>query len=169
MCSAVGSCWLSVSNIAVCSSKHQFILCFYLSVHLYQFFLDSTYKGCHRILLLLSDWLHSVWRSLGPSMLLQMALLFHVFNGWVRFHGINSNMVYFDVLFLGSVYVFVLYICPFLWEETMLQTLFCVYVFFHKTLYHLPISFALKKWFTASVFPNIFSVTTHCAIICLTH
>ena len=32
-----------------------------------------------------SGWLHSVWHSLGPPMLLQMAL-FHSFYGWVLFH-----------------------------------------------------------------------------------
>ena len=33
----------------------------------------------------LSDLLHSVWQSVGPSMLLQIRL-FHSFNGWVVFH-----------------------------------------------------------------------------------
>ena len=37
------------------------------------------------ICLSLSDWLCIVWSSLGPSMLLQMAL-FHPFHVWVIFH-----------------------------------------------------------------------------------
>ena len=30
------------------------------------FFIDSTYKWYHMISVILSDWLHSVWQSLGP-------------------------------------------------------------------------------------------------------
>ena len=42
----------------------------------------------------LSDLFHSLWHSLGPSILLQMAL-FHSFSGWVIFHCIYvSQLVY---------------------------------------------------------------------------
>ena len=51
-------------------------------VHLYPFSLDSTYKWYHMIFVFL--WLHSVWSSLGPSMLMQMTLF--CFYGWVIFH-----------------------------------------------------------------------------------
>ena len=40
------------------------------------------------ICLSLSDLLHSVWWSLGPSMMLQMAL-FHSLYGWVVFHCVD--------------------------------------------------------------------------------
>ena len=50
-------------------------------------FLDSTHKWCH-ICLSLSDLIHSVWQSLGPSMLLQMTVL-HSFYDWVIFHCIS--------------------------------------------------------------------------------
>ena len=46
---------------------------------------NATYKVCHDISPALSDLVHSVWYSLGPSVLLQMAL-FHSFNGWVIFY-----------------------------------------------------------------------------------
>ena len=52
------------------------LLCKY--VRLYHFFLDSTYKECDKIFLSLSDLFLSVEQSLGPSMLLKMAL-FHYF------------------------------------------------------------------------------------------
>lgn len=38
---------------------------------MYNFFSEFTYKGCHRTVL----WIHSVWQSVGPFMLLQMASL----------------------------------------------------------------------------------------------
>ena len=42
----------------------------------------------------LSDLLHSAWHSLGPSMLLQMAL-FHSFYGWIVFYCIYvTHLVY---------------------------------------------------------------------------
>ena len=50
-------------------------------IHFYHFFIFHL-----KVLIYLSfsDWLHSVWQSLGPSMSLQMAL-FHTFffNGWI--------------------------------------------------------------------------------------
>ena len=45
-----------------------------------------------------SFWLHLVWKSLGPSMLLQMAL-FHYFNGWVIFHCIYVPLLFFLIYF----------------------------------------------------------------------
>ena len=91
MCYTTGLCWLSHfkyssvyltfpesltnpshSQPRVCfKSVNLFLFC---TVHMYHFFLDSICKGYHVIFLLL--WLHSVWRCLGPSMLLQ-TLLFH--------------------------------------------------------------------------------------------
>ena len=48
---------------------------FHLHFHLYHFFLDSTYKGVScNISSSVSNLLHSVWQSLGPSMLLQICL-----------------------------------------------------------------------------------------------
>jgi len=49
------------------------------------YILDSRYKWYYMVFVSLSDWLHSVWESLVPSMLLQMAL-FCSFYGWVVFH-----------------------------------------------------------------------------------
>ena len=46
------------------------------------------------ICLSLSDLLHSVWQSVGPSMLLQKAL-FHSFYGWVIFHCIYMYHIFF--------------------------------------------------------------------------
>ena len=62
----------------------------------------------------LSDFLHSVWQSLGPSMLLQM-VWFHSINGWVIFHCINvPHLLY-----------------PFFWQWafwSLLCYLFCCWV-----------------------------------------
>ena len=78
-------------------------------------------------------------------MLLQMAL-FHFFNGWVRFHCINGNMVYFDVLFLASVYLCLCYISVHFSErKPCCKHCFVFMYFFHITLYRLPMLFALKK------------------------
>ena len=46
----------------------------------------------------LSNLLHSVWQSLSPSMLLQMAL-FHSFNGWVIFHPIYVPHLLYPFLY----------------------------------------------------------------------
>ena len=46
-------------------------------------FFDSTYKWYDMIFVFI--WLHLIWLSLCPSILLQMAL-FHYFYGWVIFH-----------------------------------------------------------------------------------
>ena len=101
VCYIVETCCLSILNIAVCTFPSQtpklslslilppagnrkfifksishFPFCKW--VHLYHFFLDSTYKGYYLIFLCVFDLLHSTWQSVGPSMLLQMTL-FHSF------------------------------------------------------------------------------------------
>ena len=76
LCYVVGLCWLSILNIAVCtcpsqtfncpfppsfphlatissSSKSVNLFLFCKQVHLCHFFLDSLYKGCYRIFLIL--------------------------------------------------------------------------------------------------------------------
>ena len=53
------------------------------------------------ICLFLSNLLHLVWLSLGPSMLLQMAL-FHSLYGWVIFHCIYVHLLY-PFLFNGHL------------------------------------------------------------------
>ena len=83
MCYTVGPCWLSILNIANSISNsliipssnlppgnHKFILyvCEFvsvLSIPLYHFFLDSTYKGCHMIFPIL--WLTSLSVILSRS------------------------------------------------------------------------------------------------------
>ena len=94
LCCTVGPFWLFILNLAMYTcpsqlSNHPLLPSFHLatissfsrSVSLllfckYHLFLDSTCKGHHTIFLLL--WLHSVWHTPAPSMLLQMAL-FHSF------------------------------------------------------------------------------------------
>ena len=65
MCYPLGPCLLSILNIAVSTCPSQYFL---------------------------FDLLCSVWQSLGPSILLQMALFF--FNGWVVFHCIHVPHLY---------------------------------------------------------------------------
>ena len=92
MCHLAGPCWLSILNTAVCTcpfqtlklslplnpyspplSNHKSVL--YVSeflsalqVHFSDFFLDSTYKGCHTIFLCLT-YFTQLSQSLGPSLL----------------------------------------------------------------------------------------------------
>ena len=49
---------------------------------LYHVFLDSTWGMSHDVSASLFDLFHSVWQSLGPSMLL-LITLFHSFNGLI--------------------------------------------------------------------------------------
>ena len=64
----INSFWMSVNLSQLCKY-----------VHLYDFFLDATYKGCLRICCyFLSASFHSVCQSLGSSTWLQMAC-FHPF------------------------------------------------------------------------------------------
>ena len=58
----------SISLYYVCISLYYDIIVSFIS--------ESIYKWLHDICLILSDLLHSVWHSLGPSMLLQMAISF---------------------------------------------------------------------------------------------
>ena len=72
-------------------SKSLTLFLFCKQVHLYHF--RFHIKGKSYISPSLSDLLHSVYCSLGPSMLLQMAL-FHFLNGWVICHCIYVHLPY---------------------------------------------------------------------------
>ena len=87
MCCTIASCWLSILNIAVCTCWSQTP---YLSPHfppsnhvcsLCLCFVSSFVSFLFRLHIWdviryfsFSDLLHSVWQSIGPFMLLQMAL-----------------------------------------------------------------------------------------------
>ena len=79
------------SPLVISFSKSVSLFC--KQVHLYHFFLDSTYKRCHMTFLLLCL-MHSAWRSLGPPMSPQMALP-HSFYGWVLFHCVYTYHIFF--------------------------------------------------------------------------
>ena len=64
---------MSVSLFLFCKEVHLF---HFLSVHIWLI----SYNICHPV------WLHLVWSSLGPSMLLQMAL-FHSFSSFTEYLG----------------------------------------------------------------------------------
>ena len=49
------------------------------------------YKWYHIICLPVSDLLHSVWQSLGPSMLLKMAFVVFFFYGWILSHTTHTH------------------------------------------------------------------------------
>ena len=74
-------------GIHVCS-LHLFLYFCFANKIIYTIFLDSTYmhKIIYNICFSLSDLLHSLHWSLGPSTALQMAQFQSFFYGWVIFH-----------------------------------------------------------------------------------
>ena len=97
LCYAVGPCWLSILNIAVCTrpsqspyrslpctlpvtvslfSKSVSLSVSFKYVHLYHFCLDPRYKGCHVIFLLLCLTYFTQYDSLVLPMLLQMTTVY---------------------------------------------------------------------------------------------
>ena len=66
-------------------SKSVSLFLFCKQVHLYHFFLVSIHKGCH---FSISAWLHSIWQSLGPFILLWITS-FNYFKDWLLFHWIH--------------------------------------------------------------------------------
>ena len=72
---------IDISSLVECL----YIFCpLFLTAEFCALILDSTYKAYHMISVFLSDLLHLVWRSLGPSRLLQRALFLSFFlNPWV--------------------------------------------------------------------------------------
>jgi len=55
-------------------------------------FLNSAHKSYHMTFVFSLYLLHLIWSSLGPSMLLQMAL-FHFFYGWVTVHFPGGSVI----------------------------------------------------------------------------
>ena len=68
-----------LTPITISFFLYLWLFLFHKYVHMYHFLRFHLKVISYDICLSLSDWLHSVWQSLGPFMLLQMAL-FHFIN-----------------------------------------------------------------------------------------